>query len=216
MLHHIIYILVPVTKIGLEDLDGRVQGYICTPHHNELKGLLEIWMKSINIVNVYFVTATFSDESIPYFPYKANHYILASFLDVNAALSDVKKYNIEELSFMFNLNSELFERNGDKLNYISMYFMKYGYGTTEIGDLANVIAKRDRVRKASLANLMLITNRHLKFTFPYSKNVIVLEVEGQKTHQSDQKYCERTRREVGRKGIPLSNLVSLSVLERFK
>ena len=216
MLHRSIYILAIVTKIGLDDLDGRVQGYICTPHQKEIKGLLEFWMKSINIVNIYFVTATFSNESILYFPDNANHYILASFLDVNTVLTEIKKYNIEKLSFMFNLDTELFERDGDKLNYISMYFMKYSYGTTEICDLANVIARRDRVKKASLANLMFVTDRHLKFTFPYSRNLVVLEVEGKKTHQSDQKYCERTRREVARKGIPLSNLVSLSILEKFK
>jgi hypothetical protein len=44
----------------------------------------------------------------------------------------------------------------------------------------------------------------------------VLELEGDKTHQSDLKYCDKTRREVARKGISLNNLVSLSVLEKLK
>jgi hypothetical protein len=44
----------------------------------------------------------------------------------------------------------------------------------------------------------------------------VLEVEGEKTHQSDQKYCERTRRDVARRGILLSNLVSFSILDKLR
>jgi hypothetical protein len=64
--------------------------------------------------------------------------------------------------------------------------------------------------------LQFLTTEQPKFTFPYSRNVVVLEVEGEKTHQSDQKYCERTRRDVARKGIPLTNLVSLSILDKLK
>jgi hypothetical protein len=117
---------------------------------------------------------------------------------------------------MFNLNGPLFERTGERLNYISVYFTKYTYGDLEIDDLANAIAKRDRVKKASLANIEILTTGQLRFIFPYSKNAIVLEVEGEKTHQSDQKYCERTRRDVARRGILLSNLVSFSILDRLK
>jgi hypothetical protein len=41
-------------------------------------------------------------------------------------------------------------------------------------------------------------------------------VEGKKTHQTDQKYCERTRRDVARMGISLNDLVSFSILEKLK
>ena len=34
--------------------------------------------------------------------------------------------------------------------------------------------------------------RAAKIHFSYSKNLLILEVEGKKTHQTDQKYCERT------------------------
>ena len=64
--------------------------------------------------------------------------------------------------------------------------------------------------------MSIISTENVRFVFPYSRNVIVLEVEGEKTHQSDQKYCEQTRRDVSRKGIPLSNLISLSILEKLK
>ena len=200
----------------MDSAEGGVQGYICTPHEGHSAPLLDCWKKSDNINVVYFVTATFSCEILPYFPNKANHYILASFKDMQSALEDIKKQNNTRLSFIFRLNDALFERAADKLNYISIYFTKYTYGDTEIGDLAIAVAKRDRVKKASLANIQVINTGPLKFVFPYSKNAIVLEVEGEKTHQSDQKYCELTRRDVARRGLLLSNLVSFSILDKLK
>ena len=175
-----------------------------------------MWRQNNIISDIYFVTATFSDETLPYFPKRANHYIVASFTDMQIILEDMRTQNMDSLSFIFSLDSAFFERCGENLNYISTYFTKYNYSEMEICDIENVITKRERVKKASLANIRILTTDHLKFTFPYSKNVIVLEVEGKKTHQSDQKYCERTRREVARKGISLYNLMSFSVLEKLK
>jgi hypothetical protein len=165
---------------------------------------------------MYFVASTFSSESIPYFPNKANHYILASFKEKDIVIEDINRQSNDRLSLMFNLNSSLFERAGERLNYISIYFTKYTYGNIEIEDLTNAIFKRDRVKKASLASIEILTPGQLRFIFPYSKNAIVLEVDGEKTYQSDQKYCERTRREVARRGILLSNLVSFSILDKLK
>jgi hypothetical protein len=186
----------------LPSAESRVQGYICTPHEKMSAPLVDYWKKSDNIDVIYFVTSTFSCESMPYFPNKANHYILASFREKEIVIED--------------LNNSLFERAGERLNYISTYFAKYTYGDIEIDDLANAIAKRDRVKKASLASIQILTTGQLRFIFPYSKNAVVLEVEGEKTHQSDQRYCERTRRDVARRGILLSNLVSFSILDKLK
>ena len=193
-----------------------IQGYVCTPHDRQSGSLIESWKKSGNIVDIYFVTATFSEESMPYFPNKANHYTLVSFKDMAGVLEDIKRHNMDRLSFMFSFNSPLFERVGDRLNYVSLYFTKYTNGDLEIGDLANVIARREKVKKASLAQMQLLAAEQPRFTFPYSKNLVILEVEGEATHQTDQKYCERTRRDVARKGISLNNLVSFSILEKLK
>jgi hypothetical protein len=195
---------------------GSILGYVCTPHEKQSDSLINLWRQNNIISDIYFVTATFSDETLPYFPKRANHYIVASFTDMQNILEDMRRQNMDSLSFMFSLDSAFFERCGEKLNYISTYFTKYNYSEMEICDIENVIIKRERLKKASLANIQILTTDHLKFTFPYSKNVIVLEVEGKKTHQSDQKYCERTRREVARKGISLNNLMSFSVLEKLK
>ena len=195
---------------------GSVLGYVCTPHEKHCDLLIDLWRQNNIISDIYFVTATFSDETLPYFPKIANHYIVASFTDVHIVLEDMRRQNMDSLSFIFSLDSAFFERCGEKLNYISTYFTKYSYSEMEICDIENVIIKRERVKKASLANIRILTTDQLKFTFPYSKNVIVLEVEGKKTHQSDQKYCERTMREVARKGISLNNLMSFSILEKLK
>ena len=196
--------------------EGGIQGYVCTPHDKQSGSLIESWKKSDNIIDIYFVTATFSDESVPYFPNKANHYTLVSFRDMAGVLEDIKRHNMDRLSFMFSFNSPLFERAGDRLNYVSLYFTKYTNGDLEIGDLANVIARREKVKKASLAQMQLLAAEQPRFTFPYSKNLVILEVEGEATHQTDQKYCERTRRDVARKGISLNNLVSFSILEKLR
>ena len=195
---------------------GEARGYLCIPHDTQSGSLLENWKKSENIVNIYFVTATFSDESTPYFPNKANHYILASFTEVIGVLDDIKNHKMDRLSLMFSFSNPLFERSGDKLNYISLYFTKYTNGDAAISELANAIARRERVKKASFAQMNLLASEQPKFTFPYSKNLLILEVEGEKTHQTDQKYCERTRRDVTRMGISLNNLVSFSILEKLK
>ena len=196
--------------------EGATQGYVCTPHDRQSGSLIESWKKSGNVIDIYFVTATFSDESVPYFPNKANHYMLASFRDMAGVLDDIRKCNMDRLSFMFSFSSPLFERSGDKLNYVSLYFTKYTSGDLAISDLANAIARREKVKKASLAQMQLLSAEQPKFTFPYSKNLVILEVEGEATHQTDQKYCERTRRDVARRGIALNNLVSFSILEKLK
>lgn len=193
-----------------------VSGYVCTPHGKQTVSLLEDWKKDNNILDIYFATATFSEESVPYFPNKANNYIVASFRDMARVFSDINDQDVDRLAFMFSLNSPLFERVGDRLNYISLYFTKYSSGDPAIGELANVIARRDRVKKASLAEMQLLAQVQPRFTFPYSKNLVILEVEGSETHQTDQKYCERTRRDVARKGIMLNNLVSFSILDKLK
>ena len=162
-----------------------MQGYVCTPHEKQSGSLIENWKKSDNVIDIYFVTATFSDESVPYFPNKANHYTLASFRDMTGILDDIKTYNMDGLAFMFSFSSPLFERSGDKLNYVSLYFTKYTNGDLALSDLANAIARREKVKKASLAQMQLLASEQPKFTFPYSKNLVILEVEGEATQQGE-------------------------------
>jgi hypothetical protein len=166
---------------------------------------------------MFFVTATFSNESKPYFPSSANHYLLAKFKDSKKIEKEMEKFNQEKPSFIFGINDDLFERQGQgKTNLISVYYLDYGDSEEDFIEIASVVAKRDKVAKAGLGRMDLYCNEKPKFTFPYNDNIVVLEVSSEKGHQSDNKYCERTRRDVGRKGITMTNLVSLSVLEKLK
>ncbi|MFL6308610.1 MAG: hypothetical protein ACJ70T_01270, partial [Nitrososphaera sp.] len=101
------------SSIGLD-----ARGYLCIPQDKQLGSLLENWRKSNNIVGIYFVAATFSDESTPYFPNKANHYIIASFIDATIILDDINNHKMDRLSLIFSFSNPLFERNGDTLNYV--------------------------------------------------------------------------------------------------
>jgi hypothetical protein len=177
---------------------------------------MDMWTNSHNILSMHFVTATFSNESALFFPNRANHYILASYSNIDDISELIFKQNANRMSFVLNLSEKIFEREATNVKYISIYFTKCLYGDPEIADVANIIAKRERVKKLSLAHFQYLTTAQSKFTFPYARNVVVLEVEGEKTHQSDQKYCERTRREVARRGIPLTSFVGLSILDKLK
>lgn len=192
------------------------QIYLCIPHRANLDNALEKW-NSYAVKNAYFVTATFTDETVLYFPGRANHYILISFADghrVHETTDTVSDYDMPV--FEFKITTTLFERLCSRLNYVSIYFMRYSYGQRELTDLASAIAKRERVTRAALAEMRVACSMKPKFSFPYSKNLLILEVDGGRTHQSDQRYCERTRRDAIRKGMSISHLFSFSILEEFK
>jgi hypothetical protein len=201
------------------ELEITTGGYVCAPYlhnHNSVE-LKESWSHSRNIEDMFFVTATFSNESKPYFPSSANHYLLAKFKDSKKIEKEMEKFNQGKPSFVFGINDDLFERQGHgKTNLISVYYLDYGDSEEDFIEIASVVAKRDKVAKAGLGRMELYCDEKPKFTFPYNDNIVVLEVSSDKGHQSDNKYCERTRRDVGRKGITMTNLVSLSVLEKLK
>jgi hypothetical protein len=97
-----------------------------------------------------------------------------------------------------------------------MYYLEYADSQSNLSDISFIVAKRNRVQRAELGNLKLSTTQTQKFTFPYEANLIVLEVASDSKHQADNKYCEKTRKEVQRKGIGMTNLLNLSIIERIK
>ncbi len=195
------------------------RGYVCAPylHNHKSVELKEIWSRSRNIEDMFFVTATFSPDSKPYFPTSANHYLLAKFKDKTKIQKEMEKYQQEKPSFVFGINNDLFERETTgKTNLISVYYLDYSDSDEDVREIANVVAKRNKVAKAGIGSMNLFCTKKPKFTFPYKENIVVLEISSDEGHQSDNKYCERTRRDVGRKGITMINFVSLSVLEKLK
>ncbi len=194
-------------------------GYVCAPylHNHDSVELKETWTKSKNIEKIYFVTGTFSSESKPYFSYSTNHYILAKFKDGEQILKDLTVHNQKKTSFVFNIKDDLFQREvkGDT-HFISVYYLEYGDEGDDLQDIANLLLKRDKIEMAGLGNMNTFCLNSSKFTFPYSEHIVVIEVASEKSHQSVNKYCDQTRRDVNRKGMAMTNLMSLSILDKLK
>ena len=91
--------------------ENSTNGYICTPylHDHDSVELKETWSHSQDINDMYFVTATFSNESKLYFPRCANHYLLAKFKDSKKMKKEFGKYNKERTSFVFNIGENFFD-----------------------------------------------------------------------------------------------------------
>jgi len=194
-------------------------GYVCAPylHTHESVELKETWINSKNIENLFFVTGTFSSESKPYFSDSTNHYLLAKFKDSEKISADLTKHNQEKTSFVFNIKDDLFQREvHGETNFVSIYYLEYGEDAEDLQEIANLLIKREKIEKAGLGNMNTFCLNTSKFTFPYSENIVVIEVASEKSHQSLQKYCEQTRRDVNRKGLTMTNLLSLSLLDQLK
>ena len=84
-------------------------GYVCVPYQHDKFSIdvKEMWSSSRNIKSIYFVTATFSDECKPYFPFSTNHYLLAKFNDEQKLLKDSDKFTNSKPSFIFTVDNEL-------------------------------------------------------------------------------------------------------------
>ena len=194
-------------------------GYVCAPYlHDENSiQLKETLLKSSHIDDMYFVTATFSEDGRAFFPSYTNTYLLARFNDQKTIIKQVEKYKQDKSTFVFNKDGEFFQRDVDgKLNLVSVYYLEYGKSNEDITEVATIVGKRNKVRRAETGSLEHSSTKESKFTFPYEQNLVVLEIASGDSHQCDNKYCEKTRREVARKGIKITNLVSLSVLDKIK
>ena len=194
-------------------------GYVCIPyaHDHDSIELKDSLSSSKNVDGLFFVTATFSDNSSPYFSSSSTHYMLARFKKYTPIKKELGKYSKEVPTFVFNVKDNLFERDVEgNLNFISMYYLEHGENIDDINDIVYSLAKRDQVQKADFARLQLVCKEDPKFAFPFNDHIIILELSSTKSHQSTNKYCEKTRMNICRKGIVMNNFFSLSILEKLK
>jgi hypothetical protein len=194
-------------------------GYVCAPylHNRDSLELKESWTSSKNVEKLFFVTGTFSSDSQPYFSTSANHYLLAKFKDGSIIEKELSDHIQEKTSFVFNIHDDLFEREVlGETNFISIYYLEYGEDEEDLQEIAGILLKREKIEIAGLGNMTTLCSVPSKFTFPYSENIVVIEVASEKSHQSVKKYCDQTQRDVTRKGFTLSNLLSLSILDQLK
>ena len=194
-------------------------GYVCAPylHDHDSIELKDSWVSSKNIESLYFVTATFSEDSKPYFNTSSNHYILAKFKDPDKISKEILSQDVDKPSFLFKIDDSIFDRSIiEKTNFVSIYYLEFGDSKSDLRDVSAHVARREKVYRAGFGNLTLLSKTSPKFTFPYSDHIVILEISSDKSHQSDNKYCEQTRRDICRQGIVMNNLVSLSILETMK
>ena len=197
---------------------SKKSGYICVPYQHDKFSIdvKDMWISSRNVKSIYFVTATFSDECKPYFPFSTNHYLLAKFDDEEKLVKDAAKFTNAKPSFVFTIDDQLFERDlSNERTFISTYYLEY-HDSDAISDVAKTIVKKDKIRQAGFAHLNLFCNDKPKFTFPHTEKIVILEVSDDRSPQSINQYCEKTRQDISRKGVVMNNLVSLSLLEKLK
>jgi len=203
----------------MSKLELSYSGYVCAPYlhtHRSIE-LKETWVHSKNIEELFFVTGTFSSESKPYFSDSTNHYLLAKFKDSAQISQDLTMYNQDKTTFVFNIKDDLFKREVQgETNFVSVYYLEFGESNEDLQEIANLLLKRDKIEKAGLGNMNVFCLNPSKFTFPYSESIVVIEVASEKSHQSVKKYCDQTRRDVNRKGLVMTNLMSLSLLDKLK
>jgi len=200
------------------NLTPKKSGYICVPYQHDKFSIdvKDMWISSRNVKSIYFVTATFSDECKPYFPFSTNHYLLAKFDDEEKLVKDAAKFTNSKPTFVFTVDNELFERDFDKeQSFISTYYLEYN-DSEAIADVAKIIVKKDKIRQAGFAHLNLFCSEKPKFVFPHTQKIVVIEVSDDRSPQSINQYCEKVRQNISRKGVVMNNFVSLSLLEKLK
>ena len=200
------------------NLTSKKSGYVCVPYQHDKFSVdvKDMWTSSRNVKSIYFVTATFSDECKPYFPFSTNHYLLAKFDDEEKLVKDAAKFTNSKPAFVFTVDDEIFERDFDKeQKFISAYYLEYN-DSEAISDIAKIIVKKDKIRQAGFAHLNLFCSDKPKFVFPHTDKIVIIEVSDERSPQSINQYCEKTRQNISRKGVVMYNFVSLSLLEKLK
>ena len=193
-------------------------GYVCVPYQHDKFSIdvKDMWTSSRNIKSIYFVTATFSEECKPYFPFSTNHYLLAKFNDDEKLVKDAAKFTNSNPTFIFTVDNELFERDLDsEQSFVSTYYLEYN-DSDAMSDVAKIIVKKDKIRQAGFAHLDLFCSDKPKFTFPHTQKIVTIEVSDDRSPQSINQYCEKIRQDISRKGVVMNNFVSLSLLEKLK
>ena len=200
------------------DPNLKKSGYVCVPYtHDESSLKLKSdWASSRNIKSIYFVTATFSEDSKSYFPSSTSHYLMAEFKDSKKIIKDVVKFTTDNTSFIFNIYVKILAKDSDKeQSFLSMYYIESDT-KQNISEITDLMLKREKIQYSGLVHLNTFCNISPKFTFPHSDKIIILDVNDERSPQSTSKYCEKIRLDICRKGIVMNNFASFSVLEKLK
>ena len=98
-----------------------------------------------------------------------------------------------------------------------MYKLRRVYRTKpgEATNVAKLVFKQAKMYKDA-GHRGDFTVSYNGYTLPGEQNIVVLEVSDERSPQSINQYCEKTRQDISRKGVVMNNFVSLSLLEKLK
>lgn len=190
-------------------------GYACVPymHDDASAKLRDHWIRSSNVGGLFFATATFSPECKLYFLDFANHYLVARFHDSEKASKDMGAF-VRDTAFVFVITSPMLDRQASGDSFISFYHAAYAPGCDR-DEMATILHKHTLVTRAGRGHLKILSKSPPKFPFPY-QDIVALEAVGEKSPQSLNQYCEKTKAEMMHHGISLSRMFNMSVLENLK
>jgi len=105
--------------ISLLDPKLKKSGYVCVPytHDEDSLKLKSDWISSRNIKSIYFVTATFSEDSKSYFPSSTSHYLMAKFKDSEKIIKETIKNKIRFLT-LYAFSTENWKRPKKEINFL--------------------------------------------------------------------------------------------------
>ncbi|MCS7141937.1 MAG: hypothetical protein NZ888_07120 [Candidatus Nitrosocaldus sp.] len=192
----------------------------CVPYTHEegSRRLKAHWKDSSNVIDLYFATVTMSNEFRSYFTEYVNHCLIATYSDVDEVVEDVYTYVPSSIAMLFSNRLKLLDRPRiSRLNFVSVNVLKRGYGKVEVKDLESVFQRKQwRIKSANLARMLMLPEGMLRFTYPYADNILLLQLDSDESHISEQRYCEKVRLDVIRRGIYVEHIMSLSILEQLK
>ena len=131
----------------MTDNSQTIGGYACAPylHDHDSIELKDNWVTSKNVESLYFVTATFSEYTKPYFSTSSNHYIMARFNNHQKITQEIISYNINKPSFLFKTNNLIFDRPlNEKTNFVSIYYLEYGDSKSDLSRCVCTYCKTER------------------------------------------------------------------------
>ena len=149
----------------MSEKSSKLGGYVCAPylHDHDSIELKDKWASSKNIESLYFVTATFSEDSKPYFSTSSNHYILAKYKDPEKISKEILSHSTEKPSFLFKLDDSIFDRPlTEKTNFVSIYYLEYGDSKSDLRDVSAHVARREKVYRAGFGNMTLLAKESPK------------------------------------------------------
>lgn len=194
-------------------------GYLFMPyaHGEEMDRVKNDLRKSDAVSEMYFATMSFAKGLEAYFPQKSSRYLVSRFDDKKdmRKIADVSRQ--DGYSFTFSKNELIFQKEmTERVKFLSAYYFEQDMSGSDILDVANILSKSARIRSAEFADLEVYSKEERRFEFPYKSRVVLVDISKGDTPSMQANHCEKLRRDACRKGLVMSSLMNMPMLETIK